>query len=249
MGISTGLFGSGCVIFVREIAPDRIAGFVSAINLFMVTFGIMIISILGFAVPNKVGDENRSQYLVVKIILMGVIPALLSILQICLLLFVFKLESPVFYKEKNMNPRSADKNMELRSLECIYENPRKAMKLFNLPVNATVSIDTAYGYISNSDSNIIQGPRELYRLLAPPYRRAFLIGCVIAMMQQLTGANAVLFYSSEIFSRDGHGPNETKVGTMLIGVVNGISSFISIFILHFFDRKKLLYNGMIGIAI
>jgi MFS family permease len=76
-GICTGLFSSGWVILVREIVPDDVSGFMSAINLCMPPFGIMVVSVLGFIVPKY----DSSGYEFARLGLMAIVPGFLSILK------------------------------------------------------------------------------------------------------------------------------------------------------------------------
>lgn len=42
------------------------------------------------------------------------------------------------------------------------------------------------------------GPSYSETITSPKYRKATLIGCTLSMLQQLTGINIVMFYSSNI---------------------------------------------------
>jgi hypothetical protein len=76
--------------------------------------------------------------------------------------------------------------------------------------------------------------------------KAFLVGCVMSLAQQLTGINAVVFYSNAIFAGEGGGPDADKkarMGTIIFGVVNMVSALSSVIWLKFFGRKTLLVFG------
>lgn len=74
---------------------------------------------------------------------------------------------------------------------------------------------------------------------------------MLAILQQLTGINAVIFYSTSIFASgpDKVDTDKAKIGTMLIGIFNCFSSVVGAYMLMKFGRRSLLYNGMIGMAI
>lgn len=70
-------------------------------------------------------------------------------------------------------------------------------------------------------------------------------------MQQLSGINAVIFYSSTIFSSgndDGSADNGAKIGTALVGVFNMVSTLVAMVLLKYFGRKTLLVFGQITMA-
>lgn len=74
----------------------------------------------------------------------------------------------------------------------------------------------------------------------------------MGVYQQLTGINAVIFYSSELFSTGDSSTYDdeqrAKIGTMLVGVVNCVSAMIAIPLLNYYGRKMLLILGAIGMA-
>ena len=67
---------------------------------------------------------------------------------------------------------------------------------------------------------------------------ATLIGCTLSLMQQLSGINIVMFYSSKILVSL---PLRATLITALVGVVNCISVFPTIILFKKFGRKPLLW--------
>ena len=104
---------------------------------------------------------------------------------------------------------------------------------------------------------VLIDPDKLSDLFRPPFRRAFLVGCFLWILQQITGINAIIFYSSFIFQVKGDDDNSNilsshwieKVGTVSVGIVNCITSLLGVYMISRFGRKTLLYNGMIGMSI
>ena len=81
---------------------------------------------------------------------------------------------------------------------------------------------------------------------------AFIVGCVLALVQQLSGINAVIFYSKNIF-KQGQDPgydaaSAARTGTVIVGVVNWASTMMAIPLLSKFGRKKLLLWGQLAMA-
>jgi hypothetical protein len=62
----------------------------------------------------------------------------------------------------------------------------------------------------------------------PRYQYATLLGCTLSILQQLSGINAVMFYSSEIFKQMGVSP---RLGSGLVGFINMAATFGAIFLL------------------
>lgn len=65
-------------------------------------------------------------------------------------------------------------------------------------------------------------------LFDPKYKLATMVGCTLSILQQLSGINAVMFYSSKIFSEIGWDP---RTGSALVGFVNMAATFVAVFLL------------------
>lgn len=88
------------------------------LNQFMITFGIMIASLFGLGVVN-----HSPAYPIVWRLIMG-FPALVSITQLILLIFVFKFDSPLFDKEAFILFPSDDSDLTF-SVATLDPTPKK----------------------------------------------------------------------------------------------------------------------------
>lgn len=79
-------------------------------------------------------------------------------------------------------------------------------------------------------------------------RPVLLIGCIFALLQQIIGINAIIYYAPTIFSQAGLGDATAILGTVGIGSVNVIVTIFAIMIMDKIDRKKLLITGNIGMV-
>jgi sugar porter (SP) family MFS transporter len=61
------------------------------------------------------------------------------------------------------------------------------------------------------------------------YSPMLIVTAAIAMLQQLTGINAIMFYVPVIFSSLGSGQSAALLNTVIIGAVNVVATFVSIF--------------------
>ena len=89
----------------------------------------------------------------------------------------------------------------------------------------------------------------LVALFAPALKLALLIGVVIAVVQQITGINAVFFYAPMIFEQSGIGTDASFVQAILVGLVNLIFTIVAITLIDRLGRKPLLLIGLTGITI
>ena len=84
---------------------------------------------------------------------------------------------------------------------------------------------------------------SLWQVFNPGIRVAMLIAIVLAVFQQITGINSVLYYGPEIFKDAGAGTHAALVQTVLVGVVNVGFTFVAIFKVDRLGRKALLVFG------
>lgn len=94
------------------------------------------------------------------------------------------------------------------------------------------------------------GRREgsLRELFAPAMRLALTVGITIAVLQQITGINAVFFYAPMIFEQSGIGTDASFMQAVLIGVVNLVFTVVAILLIDRLGRRPLLAFGLTGIA-
>ncbi|MDW3789413.1 sugar porter family MFS transporter [Staphylococcus saprophyticus] len=85
-------------------------------------------------------------------------------------------------------------------------------------------------------------------LKSPWLRPTLIIGCIFALLQQIIGINAIIYYAPSIFSKAGLGDATSILGTVGIGTVNVIITIVAIMIIDKIDRKRLLVIGNIGMV-
>jgi SP family galactose:H+ symporter-like MFS transporter len=88
-------------------------------------------------------------------------------------------------------------------------------------------------------------------VFAPRWRTPLMIGLGLAVLQQLTGINAIIYYSNSIFAAAGFATpaEQAQATTWAIGAVNVLSTFIAIAFIDGLGRRPLLIVGLIGMAL
>ena len=88
-------------------------------------------------------------------------------------------------------------------------------------------------------------------VFAPRWRTPLKIGLGLAVLQQITGINAIIYYSDSIFAAAGFTTPaaQTAATTWAIGAVNVLSTFIAIAFIDRLGRRPLLIAGLIGMAL
>ena len=94
-------------------------------------------------------------------------------------------------------------------------------------------------------ARLSQSRRIPWDELAKPWIvKAILIGCAIAVLGQFMGVNAVLYYGPEIFADAGFAAKESSFSTVLVGLVNMLSTVLAMFLMDRAGRKALVYFGV-----
>jgi len=76
--------------------------------------------------------------------------------------------------------------------------------------------------------------------------KVIMLAVMIAMFNQLSGINAILYYSKRIFESAGFGANASLLNSVGLGAMNLIFTMAALTVIDHFGRKKLMLVGSIG---
>ncbi|MDR6637309.1 sugar porter family MFS transporter [Paenarthrobacter nitroguajacolicus] len=86
-------------------------------------------------------------------------------------------------------------------------------------------------------------------LTVPWIRRIFVVGLGLAIINQISGVNAIMYYGTSILSSSGFGDQ----GALLANVVNGVTSVVAVIVgmslMTRLPRKAMLIAGLSGTAV
>jgi sugar porter (SP) family MFS transporter len=83
----------------------------------------------------------------------------------------------------------------------------------------------------------------LKSILKSKYKYVLIVGIFIAIFQQITGINTIMYYAPIIFDSLGFSMNSALFQTILIGSINLIFTIVSMFLIDKVGRKPLLLVG------
>lgn len=90
-------------------------------------------------------------------------------------------------------------------------------------------------------------------LLLPALRRLLIIGVTLAVLQQVTGINTILYYGSIIFTEHAGAQSASAAlwANVLIGFINLVFTVVSLFVIDRMGRKSLLMiaSGGMGLSL
>lgn len=185
----------------------ELKGPLGAINQVLVTVGIQVAFALGLPVPETPSEDPTSFEVQSYWRIVFALPIAFSVVQCLLLLTVFNYETPKFLKQSN-------KHANLNELMGkIYEVDRVGERIDAITIE---------------NGSQVQGVTYGETFCSPRFKVATLVGCCLSVLQQLSGINAVMFYSSKIFKDVGW---SARGGTALVGFVNMVSTFFAIALL------------------
>jgi len=84
------------------------------------------------------------------------------------------------------------------------------------------------------------------RFLSKKYLKPIMLAVMIAVFNQLSGINAVLYYAPNIFRMAGAGSEASMLQAVVIGFTNMIFTLGALSVIDHFGRKRLMLVGSIG---
>lgn len=119
------------------------------------------------------------------------------------------------------------------------------LKRLREPQEAQNELDQTRQLIDSESQN----KTDWTELFSKRLRIPLLIGVGIFCIQQFSGINAIIYYSTDIFKMAFETTKTAALATVGVGVVNALSTVVAIFFIDRLGRKPLLYTGLIGTAL
>jgi sugar porter (SP) family MFS transporter len=86
-------------------------------------------------------------------------------------------------------------------------------------------------------------------LISPRVRPLLLVGVLLAVFQQITGINTVIYYAPTLLQGAGLGNNAALLANVVNGAVNVGMTIVAIWLLDKVGRRPLLLSGTAGMAV
>ncbi|KAI0273858.1 general substrate transporter [Gloeopeniophorella convolvens] len=229
-------------VYLAEISPSEIRGSVGVLTQFAIVTGIMITQLLGLSMATPT---------LWRLVLL--FSSSISVIQLCMSHFI--VESPAWLKQQG--------NLEeLHGTQSrLFKRTGTYVPFSTLPLPSSSSrlgpSDSVEDPLLDETSDPVQSesegeqqavkstPVSIHNLIqSPEFRRPLVIVSSAMVAQQLSGINAVLYYSNNILSRvlSDAGPY-ISLG---ITIVNTIMTFPPIFLIERVGRRVLLLISIGG---
>jgi sugar porter (SP) family MFS transporter len=109
------------------------------------------------------------------------------------------------------------------------------------PEQARLDLQAVHETISAEANSQRASLRELF---SPAMKLVMTIGISVAILQQITGINAVFFYAPMIFEQSGIGTDAAFMQAVLVGLVNLVFTVVAIATIDKLGRRPLLGTGL-----
>ncbi|GMX60791.1 arabinose-proton symporter AraE [Paenibacillus elgii] len=213
-GIGIGITSTLCPLYNAEIAPARYRGRLVALNQFATVTGIFLVYFVNSGIAGYADDAWNIATGWRWMFGVGVVPGVLF-----LVLLFFVPESPRWLIKQG--------------------RPVEALPIL-LKIHGD---DLARQEVLDIKESFKQENASLRQLFSPGLRTALLVGVVLAVLQQVTGINAIMYYAPEIFKEAGAGTNASLVQTILVGLINFLFTILALWLIDKAGRKALLLVG------
>lgn len=220
-GFYCGLFSGLLPLYLSECPPKNLRGSVGTLNQLSIVTGILVVNVLGL--PDLLGTADLWPILVG----LSIFPVLVH-----LVLIIFP-ESPKFLYMKKNDESGAEKAL---------------IKLHN---HDRVLVDEELEELKEEKIKLSENPHATWGdfLTKERLRKPLFVALLIQISQQLSGINAVIFYSTGIFQKAGLKGNWPSYGTIILGAVQIVMTFVCMIIVDKAGRRILLLSGTIGMCV
>ncbi|XP_015727424.1 solute carrier family 2, facilitated glucose transporter member 3 [Coturnix japonica] len=218
IGLFCGLCTGFVPMYISEVSPTGLRGAFGTLNQLGIVIGILVAQIFGL--KEILGTEALWPLLLG----LTIVPAVMQ----CVAL-LFCPESPRFLLINKMEEEKAQTVLQkLRGTQDVSQD----------------ILEMKEESAKMSQEKKVTIP-ELFR--SPNYRQAIMISITLQLSQQLSGINAVFYYSTGIFERAGI--KEPVYATIGAGAVNTVFTVVSLFLVERAGRRTLHLVGLGGMAV
>lgn len=239
-----GGFGVGAALiiapmYIAEIAPAHLRGRMVSLNQLNIVLGISVAFFTNYLILQLAGNESSwalaagfEQWNWRWMLGIEMVPAILYLVGL-----IWVPESPRWLVMQNR----MDEALSVLSHASDFGNAQVELK----KIVSALEEETQSNK-SDVGQSILS---KLKTLFQPSMRLVMIVGVSIAILQQITGINAVFFYAPMIFELSGLGTDAAFMQAILVGLTNVVFTLVAISLIDRLGRKLLLTVGVSGIAV
>lgn len=229
-GLGVGIASMLSPLYISEVSPAHIRGRMVALYQFAITIGILSAYFSNawlLKIHNEIDfNSHILNYVVSNEVWRSMfgtemIPAAIFFISLC-----FIPESPRWHALRN--------------------NTSYAEKILT-KISGKLQAEKEFNDIMELVAKEEKGSWKL--LLRPGLRVAILSGIFLALLSQLTGINAIIYYGPRIMEQTGLQLSDALGGQVIIGFVNVAATLFAIWKIDKYGRKNLMNGGITGMMV
>jgi sugar porter (SP) family MFS transporter len=230
-GVGVGIASMLSPLYISEIAPAKNRGKLVALYQLAITLGILVAYFVNAYLLSLSTSENlaTTSGMVHKIFVSEVWRAMLSSETLPAAIFLLLL-------------LAIPKSPRWLTMKGKREEAKQILLRFVTEKEADTEIQNVEDILSRKSSGI-------KTIFSGPFKLAMIIGISLAVLSQISGINAIIYYGPKILEEGGLQMGEALGGQVIIGIVNVLFTFIALWKIDNLGRKPLLTYGIIGIMI
>ncbi|MER7923043.1 sugar porter family MFS transporter [Streptomyces sp. NPDC096057] len=219
LGLAVGGASVTVPVYLAEVSPAERRGALVTRNELMIVSG-QLLAFSSNAVIARVGGESGGvwRYMLV----LATIPAV--VLWFGMLVMP---ESPRWLASKTRFSEALDVLKQVRSQQ-----------------RAEAELAEVSALAVKEDQQHLGGWRDMRS--TPWLRRLMLVGFGIAIVQQITGVNTIMYYGTQILTDAGFAADSALTANIANGVISVLATFVGIWLLGRVPRRPMLMTGQIG---
>jgi sugar porter (SP) family MFS transporter len=217
-GLAIGAASVMAPMYIAEISPGRLRGRLVAVTQFNIVIGILSAFFSNYLLIT-IGDSNLPYVHSTWRWMFGImsIPSALFIL-----LLFFVPETPRWLVKKKL-----------------VESARLVLQKVG-----AIDVEAELADIINSLK--VETGEIVTALFNKKYNFAIICAVLLAVFNQLSGINVIMYYAPMIFEKAGASTNTAMLQAVAVGVTNLLFTILAMFFIDKFGRKSLLLIGAVG---
>ncbi|KAK9382454.1 general substrate transporter [Kockiozyma suomiensis] len=229
MGWGVGIASLIAPLYISEMAPSRFRGRLVILNVLAITGG----QVIAYAIGAGLEDVGNGWRVLVGL---SIVPATVQ-----MVMFIFMPETPRFLVSRGRIDEAK------RVIRWVY-SPRHQIVSESL-VEKKVKLLEIYNNDQHPEWTKIQRFRYSLRqlLLVPENMRAVIIACMLQGIQQFSGFNSLMYFSSSLFAVVGF-DHSTAVSLIVAGT-NMVFTILAFILIDRVGRRRILLCTIPGMAI
>jgi major inositol transporter-like SP family MFS transporter len=114
---------------------------------------------------------------------------------------------------------------------------------------ASADVSTEFDEVRQAAREDYQSKLGTFRDLTVPWiRRIFVVGLGMAIINQISGVNAIMYYGTSILSSSGFGDRGALIANVLNGITSVAAVVVGMYLMTRVPRKPMLIVGLCGTA-